>query len=77
MYNALSLICCGLSVCVSYVLLCEWHRDQKEELVPLSNPNVVVFVTNSHVKHNLSGSEYPKRVAQCNEAVKAVSPTTT
>jgi len=41
--------------------------------VPLSNPNIVVLVTNSHVKHNLSGSEYPKRVQQCAEAVKAVS----
>lgn len=47
-------------------------RDQKEELVPFSSPNIVVFVTNSHVKHILSGSEYPTRVAQCNEAVKAV-----
>jgi galactokinase len=44
-----------------------------EKLVKLADPNVVIFVTNSKVKHNLSGSEYPKRVAQCKAAVEAVS----
>lgn len=47
-------------------------RDQTETLVPLSDKNVVIFITNSNVKHNLGGSEYPVRVAQCKAAVEAV-----
>lgn len=29
--------------------------------VPLSDPNVLVLITNSNVKHKLTGSEYPER----------------
>ncbi|XP_054748525.1 galactokinase-like [Lytechinus pictus] len=36
--------------------------------VPLSDPNMVVLVTNSNVKHELTGSEYPTRRKQCEEA---------
>lgn len=36
--------------------------------VPLSDPDVVVLVTNSNVKHELTGSEYPTRRRQCEEA---------
>jgi galactokinase len=32
----------------------------------------VVIVTNSNVKHTLSGSEYPDRVAQCKKAVEVL-----
>jgi galactokinase len=32
----------------------------------------VILVTNSNVKHKLSGSEYPDRVRQCKEAVAAL-----
>ena len=32
----------------------------------------VILVTNSNVKHSLSGSEYPERVQQCKEAVKMI-----
>ena len=32
----------------------------------------VILVTNSNVKHTLSGSEYPDRVRQCKEAVTAL-----
>lgn len=32
----------------------------------------VIVVTNSNVKHKLSGSEYPDRVKQCQEAVAAL-----
>ena len=30
----------------------------------------IILVTNSNVKHQLTGSEYPDRVRQCREAVQ-------
>ena len=36
--------------------------------VPMSDPSVVVLITNSNVKHSLTGSEYPTRRKQCMEA---------
>lgn len=44
------------------------------ELVPFgSGPDApVALVTNSNVKHELSGSEYPDRVNQCRQAVDAL-----
>ena len=37
-------------------------------LVPLSDPSVVILITNSNVRHKLTGSEYPTRRKQCMEA---------
>ncbi len=37
-------------------------------LVPLSDPDTVVLVVNSNVRHELTGSEYPTRRRQCHEA---------
>ncbi|XP_005109861.1 galactokinase [Aplysia californica] len=45
-------------------------RSQEGRLVPMSDPSVVVLVTNSNVKHELTGSEYPTRRRQCEEAAK-------
>ncbi|XP_066292194.1 galactokinase-like [Branchiostoma lanceolatum] len=45
-------------------------RSMNAELVPLDNPDVVVMVTNSNVRHELTGSEYPTRRRQCEEAAK-------
>ncbi|CAH1110089.1 unnamed protein product [Psylliodes chrysocephalus] len=36
--------------------------------IPLNDDNVVVLITNSNVKHELTGSEYPTRRKQCEEA---------
>ncbi|XP_053607722.1 galactokinase-like isoform X2 [Plodia interpunctella] len=36
--------------------------------VPMKTGDYVVLVTNSNVKHKLTGSEYPQRRAQCEEA---------
>jgi galactokinase len=49
-------------------------RSQNYELVPFgSGPNSpVIIVTNSLVKHKLSGSEYPDRVKSCKEAVRVI-----
>ena len=43
--------------------------------VPLADPNVVVLLTNSNVRHELTGSEYPTRRRQCEEAATAVKKT--
>lgn len=47
-------------------------RTHKATLVPAgSGPDSpLILVTNSNVKHTLSGSEYPDRVRQCREAVE-------
>lgn len=45
-------------------------RSETAELVPLDDPSVAVLVINSNVKHELTGSEYPERRAQCEEAAK-------
>jgi galactokinase len=50
------------------------RSDQTSRLIPFGHgaDSPVVVVTNSHVKHELSGSEYPDRVRQCKEAVAAI-----
>jgi galactokinase len=45
-------------------------RSETAELVPLDDPSVAVLVINSNVKHELTGSEYPERRAQCEEAAR-------
>ena len=45
-------------------------RSQVPEMVPMSDPTVSVLITNSNVKHQLSGSEYPERRASCERAAK-------
>lgn len=46
-------------------------RSQEVKNVPLnSEAGVSFFVTNSNVKHELTGSEYPTRRAQCEEAAQ-------
>jgi galactokinase len=42
----------------------------ESKLVLASDPEVAVLVTNSNVKHELTGSEYPTRKKQCMEAAK-------
>jgi galactokinase len=45
-------------------------RTRKTELVPMSDPSVALLVINTNVKHELSGGEYAKRRAECEEAAK-------
>jgi galactokinase len=40
--------------------------------VPLSDPRVVVLITNSNVHHELGSSEYPVRRRQCEEAARVI-----
>ena len=43
-------------------------------LVPMDSEDVRVVVIDSHEKHELGSSEYPKRVAQCADALAALAP---
>jgi galactokinase len=45
-------------------------RSRKPELVPMTDPSVALLVTNTNVKHELTGGEYAKRRAQCEQAAK-------
>ncbi|XP_038012762.1 galactokinase [Motacilla alba alba] len=43
-------------------------RSLETVLVPLSDASLAVLITNSNVRHTLTGSEYPTRRRQCEEA---------
>jgi galactokinase len=45
-------------------------RAEQAKMVPLDDPAVTVLITNSNVKHELTGSEYPQRRAACEEAAR-------
>ncbi len=47
-------------------------RSQEVEQIPMTDPGVTVLVTNSNVKHELTGSEYPERRAACEAAAKGL-----
>ena len=47
-------------------------RSRKTELVPMSDPSVAILVTNTNVKHELTGGEYAQRRAQCEAAAKTL-----
>ncbi|XP_008312603.1 galactokinase [Cynoglossus semilaevis] len=43
-------------------------RSLEATSIPLADPHLVILITNSNVKHALTGSEYPTRRRQCEEA---------
>ncbi|KAI4873939.1 hypothetical protein NFI96_010844 [Prochilodus magdalenae] len=43
-------------------------RSLEATPVPLADPNLVILITNSNVRHSLTGSEYPSRRKQCENA---------
>jgi len=45
-------------------------RSRETALVPMRDPSVELLITNTNVKHELTGGEYAKRRAQCEEAAK-------
>jgi len=47
-------------------------RSRKPELVPMSDAGVQVLIINTNKKHELTGSEYPTRRRQCEEAAKVL-----
>ncbi|KAG8444361.1 hypothetical protein GDO86_009522 [Hymenochirus boettgeri] len=40
--------------------------------LPLADPGMAILITNSNVCHELTGSEYPERRRQCEEAAKVL-----
>ena len=48
-------------------------RSHDTRLVRLDDPDVVVLIANSNVKHELTGSEYPTRRKQCEQAVEVLA----
>ena len=69
---------CGIMDQFSSVLCEQDHvllldcRDESFEQIPFSNPDIVVLIINSEVKHALDGGEYAERRSQCEEALKAI-----
>ena len=45
-------------------------RSRETSLVPMVDPSVALLVTNTNVKHELTGGEYAQRRAQCEEAAR-------
>ena len=45
-------------------------RAEEAKMVPLDSPAVTVLITNTNVKHELTGSEYPQRRAACEETAQ-------
>ncbi|NXU72806.1 GALK1 Galactokinase, partial [Oreotrochilus melanogaster] len=43
-------------------------RSLETVLVPLTDASLAILITNSNVRHTLTGSEYPTRRRQCEEA---------
>ncbi|KAM9715395.1 galactokinase isoform 1-T1 [Menidia menidia] len=69
---------CGIMDQFVSVLGLEGHallidcRSLEAVPVPLTDPGVVILITNSNVRHSLTGSEYPARRRQCEEAASAL-----
>ncbi len=47
-------------------------RSRETELVPMQDPTVSLLVTNTNVKHELTGGEYAQRRAQCENAASVI-----
>ncbi|HLH54883.1 MAG TPA: galactokinase [Verrucomicrobiae bacterium] len=47
-------------------------RSRQTELVPMTDPSVSLLITNTNVKHELTGGEYARRRAECEEAARAL-----
>ena len=48
-------------------------RSHETRQVKLDDPNTTILITNSNVKHELTGSEYPTRRKQCEQATAALA----
>lgn len=47
-------------------------RSRETQLVPMTDPSVSVLVTNTNVKHELTGGGYAQRRAQCEQAARTL-----
>ncbi|KAK9687059.1 Galactokinase galactose-binding signature [Popillia japonica] len=48
-------------------------RTCTSTLIPFKSPDIVILITNSNVKHELTGSEYPTRRKQCQTAASLLN----
>ncbi len=48
-------------------------RSRQPDLVPMTDHSKVVLIINTNVKHELTGGEYAKRRAQCEQAANLLS----
>ena len=48
-------------------------RSRKPELVPMTDPAKALLIINTNVKHELTGGEYARRRAQCEQAANILS----
>ena len=48
-------------------------QSMEASSVPLNDPNLVILITNSNVKHELTGTEYSERRDQCYAAAKLLN----
>ncbi|CAK1595788.1 unnamed protein product [Parnassius mnemosyne] len=48
-------------------------RSLEATQIPIETKDIVILVVNSNVKHQLTGSEYPQRRAQCQTAAEQLS----
>ncbi|KAG9460733.1 hypothetical protein GDO78_019904 [Eleutherodactylus coqui] len=55
-----------------YLLSSFCSRSLEVKPLPLTDPKLSVLITNSNVRHELTGSEYSTRKKQCEEAAKAL-----
>ena len=51
-------------------------RNQQTEMIPMTDPDVTVLITNTNVKHELTGGEYAERRSQCEKAAEILGVTT-
>lgn len=65
---------CGIMDQFSSALCIEDHamlldcRSQQPKMAALTDPSIAVLITNSNVKHELTGGEYAERRQQCEQA---------
>ena len=45
-------------------------RSRQTDLVPMADPEIAVLISNTNVKHELTGGEYAQRRSQCEEAAR-------
>lgn len=48
-------------------------RSREVEHIPMTDPNIAVLITNSNVRHELSGGEYAERRGQCESAARKLN----
>ena len=48
-------------------------RSRATQLVPMNDTSVALLITNTNVKHELTGGEYAQRRSQCEQAAKALA----